>query len=431
MVSKLKRHLTFQSGGIFKVFSLTAVSTLVKMLTGLVSVKVVAVIIGPSGIALLGQLNSFATIIMVVASGGINTGITKYISEYRNSNSDIIKLLSNALKITLACSIVCGLFMIVLSGYLSRKIMLSNDYKYIFVIFGATVFLYALNGLISSVLNGYKEFKLFVVVNIIGSLGGLIFTLSFVYFLGLKGALISAVTFQSVMFLISLIMIRKLPWVKQEYFNQPVDKQTLLKYLHYSLMTFVTAATAPVAQIILRGHVIANISATEAGWWEAMSRISNMYLLVITTSFSVYYLPRLSEINNIQIIRKEIINSFKIIVPVLIAGFSILYIGRFLVIKLLFSTEFLQMEKLFLWQLLGDFFKITSWLLAYLMIAKAMTRAFIITEVFFTIFYLATAYLLMSEKGVLGIVQAYAVNYFVYLIIMLALFRKTLFYKHT
>ena len=56
---------------IIKVFSLTSISTLVRMCTGLVSVKVVASIIGPAGVALVGQLNNFSTIALSLATGGI------------------------------------------------------------------------------------------------------------------------------------------------------------------------------------------------------------------------------------------------------------------------------------------------------------------------------------------------------------------------
>ena len=427
MVNKIKNILSLD---IFKVFSLTAVSTLVRMLTGLISVKVVAVLIGPSGIALLGQLNNFASIVMILASGGINTGITKYIAEFKNDDFEVKKLLSSALKITIYCSLACGLLLVLLSGYLSEKIMLSAGYSYVFVIFGLTIILYALNNLIASILNGYKEFKLFVLVSIVGSIGGLIFTLLFVYFLGLKGALISAVTFQSVMFFISLFMIRNLAWVQKDYFKYKLDTISRNKYFKYSLMTLVTAATAPVAQLLLRGHVIANISTIEAGWWEAMNRISNMYLLVITTSFSVYYLPRLSELKENYEIKAEIFKAYKIIVPTLIVSFTILYFARFITIRILFSAEFLKMEKLFVWQLLGDFFKICSWLLAYLMIAKTMTKTFIFTEIFATVFYLLVAYILMNYTGVIGITQAYAINYFIYFILMVVLFRKILLVKN-
>lgn len=68
--------------------------------------------------------------------------------------------------------------------------------------------------------------------------------------------------------------------------------------MHYTLMALTTAATVPVSQMLLRGYVISEISPVEAGWWEGMNRISHMYLMVITSSFSVYYLPRLSELKD-------------------------------------------------------------------------------------------------------------------------------------
>lgn len=56
---------------IIKVISLTAISTLVRMLTGLISVKVVASVIGLAGVVLVGQLNNFASIAMTVSSSGM------------------------------------------------------------------------------------------------------------------------------------------------------------------------------------------------------------------------------------------------------------------------------------------------------------------------------------------------------------------------
>ena len=82
---------------IVRVFSFTAISTLVKMLTGLIGVKVVASVIGPAGVALVGQLNNFASIAMAVSSGGINSGIIKYVAEYKDNENRIRLLLSTAL----------------------------------------------------------------------------------------------------------------------------------------------------------------------------------------------------------------------------------------------------------------------------------------------------------------------------------------------
>lgn len=414
---------------IVKVFSFNAISTLVRMLTGLISVKVVASIIGPCGIALLGQLNNFSTILLGVANGGINSGITKYVAEYKEDESAIKKILSNALQITLFFTFIVSLGLIILHNQLSRLVMLSDEYGYVFLIFGFTIFLYTLNTLLISILNGYKEFKRYVIVNISGTIVGLLFTICFVFSMGLKGALISAVSYQSVVFFVTFWICRKAPWLSVIYYRERLDRKMLRRFLNYSAMTLVSLSVVPVSQMLLRGYVISEISMTEAGWWEAMNRISNVYLMVITTSFSIYYLPRLSEIKEISELRYEIFKCYKVIIPILLSGLTLVYLLRHFVVMILFSPDFYPMESLFIWQLLGDFFKISSWLLAFLMVAKSMTKTFIATEVVFSGLFVVLGYLFMNLNGVVGITQAYFVNYVIYTVCMVVIFRKIIVYR--
>lgn len=412
---------------IIKVFSLNALSTLIRMLTGLVSVKIVASIIGPGGVALLGQLNNFSSILLGMANGGINSGITKYVAEYKEDETEIKKLLSNALRITLFFTLLVSLGLIVLHDRLSRMVMLSDEYGYVFLVFGFTIFLYTLNAMLVSILNGYKEFRNYVKVNIAGTLVGLFFTVGLVLSFGLEGALVSAVTYQSVVFFITFWICRRAPWLSVSYYKEKPDRAVVRRFLNYSAMTLVSLSVVPVSQMLLRGYVISNISITEAGWWEAMNRISNMYLMVITSSFSIYYLPRLSEIKERAELRHEIFKCYKVIVPMLLLGLSAIYLLRNVVIAILFSPDFYPMENLFVWQLLGDFFKICSWLLAFQMVAKSMTRTYIITEVLFSGLFVALGFFFMSLNGVIGLTQAYFVNYVLYMLVMVILFRKIIF----
>ena len=147
-----------------------------------------------------------------------------------------------------------------------------------------------------------------------------------------------------------------------------------------------------------------------------------MYLMVITTSFSIYYLPRLSEINDSIELKHEIFKCYKFIIPLLILVSFIIFILRDFVIWLLFSTEFYPMESLFGWQLAGDILKISSWLLAYVMVAKAMTRLFIATEILFTSSFLLLGLFLVKINGTIGLTQAYFFNYAIYMLAMLLLF---------
>ena len=397
------------------------------MLTGLVSVKVVAAIIGPAGVALVGQLQNFSAIAMQLASGGINNGITKYVAEYHDNEEKTRSYIGTALRITIVCSISVGLLMILLHRQLSEWIMLSPEYGYVFVIFGFTVLLYALNSMLISIVNGFKEFGRYVRINIANSLVGLVFTVMFAWTMGLRGALISAVTYQSIMFFVTLWMIRRLPWVERRIIREKFDRLVAKDYFKFSLMALTSAAVVPVSQMLLRGYVITQISPMEAGWWEGMNRISNMYLMVITSSFGVYYLPRLSELSDTKELRREIFKAYKVLVPMMLGGFVLIYLLRFIVIRILFTPEFMPMSKLFGWQLAGDFFKISSWLLAYLMVAKSMTRKFIATEIIFSLLYVVLGLLFVRyNNSVVGLNQAYLINYVLYMGCMIWFFKKTI-----
>lgn len=417
----------FIKADIVKVFSLNAVSTIVHMCTGLVSVKVVASIIGPAGIAILGQLNNLNSMLQGVAAGGIRSGVTKYLAEYNDDETKVANYISNALRIsavfTLAISLVC------IFGHqiLSEWIMLSSDYGYVFIVLGFTIFLFTLNSLLISILNGFKEFKKYVVVNISSSIVGLIFSVTLCLLWGLKGAMINAVTFQSVVLFVTIFQCRKCSWFKRENFFQKYDKNVCKQYIQYTLMTLTSLCIVPVTQMILRGYVISEISPVEAGWWEGMNRISGMYLSVITTSLSIYILPRMSEITDKYLLKREIMKSYKLIVPMMLCATIVIYCLRHVIIWILFTPDFYPMEGLFIWQLLGDFFKMASWLLAYLMLAKAKTKLYISTEIIFGILMFIISYLFVKEIGTVGLNIGYMVNYIIYFIVMIIAFRNILF----
>jgi len=70
-------------------------------------------------------------------------------------------------------------------------------------------------------------------------------------------------------------------------------------------------------------------------------------------------------------LKKEIFYGYRIILPIVVFMALGIYFLRDFAILILFSDEFIPMSDLFFYQLIGDVFKIASWLLGYLMIAKA------------------------------------------------------------
>jgi len=106
------------------------------------------------------------------------------------------------------------------------------------------------------------------------------------------------------------------------------------------------------------------------------------------------------------------------ILPVVGAlSLSIWFLKDF-IIHILFTPDFTGVRGLFAFQLIGDFLKIGSWILAYLMLAKAMTKTFIITEITFGANFVVLSYIFINRFGVVGATYAFALNYLIYWVIM-------------
>jgi len=394
------------------------IATIVRMLSRLVITKIIAIYIGPTGLALIGQFQNFSQIVLVFANGAVTQGVTKYTAEYVKQPKSLENLFSTSFRISLFTSIAVGIIIIILSKYFSLLFLHTSNYTHIFIIFGITIVLYALNSILLAILNGLKEIKFWFKVNIIQSIYSLIFTTLLIFQWQIEGALIAMVTNQSVIFFVVLWLLRKHPIIKfsvlKKSFNQPVAK----KLLGFSTMALTTAIVTPIALIVIRNYIGTNVGWTEAGYWQAIWYISTMYLTVVTSTLAIYYLPKLSEIKDKLTIRKEIWNTYKLIMPIVFIASMSIYLLQDFIILLLFSEEFSAMKELFLWQLIGDTIKIASWLLAYMMLAKAMTKAYIATEVITNISFVLLSIFYVNNYGLIGVTYAFAVNYLLYLVLV-------------
>jgi len=394
------------------------------MLAALVINKAIAIYAGPSGIALIGQMQNALQIANTFSQGGVNAGVTKYTAEYRNQPIKLSSLWSCSIRIACTCSLIAGLLLIFFSNDLSLLILRNEMYAYVFVIFGFTVFLFTLNQLLISILNGLKEIKTLTIISVIQSIYALIFTTILVVYFGVDGALIGLVTNQSVVLFVALYKLKNHALIRLDEFRSKWSKDTFLKLLAYSGMAITTAVATPGVYLFIRNHIGSTISWEHAGYWQSMVYISAMYTMVISTALNTYYLPKLSEISDKNSLRTELKNGYRVIMPVVISMSLAVYFLRGLIVDVLFTPDFSEVEYLFKWQLIGDVLKVSGFLMSYLMLAKAMTTEYIISEVFFCFLFAVLAKYFVQDYGVVGVTYAYAINNLVYLIAMIVITKK-------
>ena len=411
---------------LLKTSVLNGVAVLIKTATMFILNKILAVYVGPSGYAAIGQFQNFIQMVTTFAGSAINTAVIKYTAEYHEDESKQRAIWKTAGSIVFLFSVIFSLLILIFQKQLSLYIFQTVEYQSVFVWFALFLVFFNFNTLFLAILNGKKEILRLVIANIAGSLFSLIITGILAVKFHLYGALVALSIYQSVAFLVTLFLCYKANWFKFSYLFGKIDKVIAKKFAAFALMALVSALCVPLSQIVIRSYLTHEFGLNYAGYWEAMVRLSAAYLMLVTTTLGVYYLPRLSELSNIQDIKKEVYLGYKFIFPLAVVGGFLVYVLRDWVIELLFSPSFLPMRDLFLWQMIGDALKIGSWILAYLMLSKAMTKLFITTEIIFSLSLIILTYISTHIFGFEGVSIAYLVNYAMYWIVMSVLVFKQL-----
>jgi PST family polysaccharide transporter len=421
-----KLFLRAKNSQLVKTSILNGIANAVKILTSLVSSKIAAVYLGPSGVALLGQFQNFTQMAMTLSTVGINAGTTKYTAEYYDDPAKRKAILSTGLMMTFAGVVIVSSVVFLGRGYFSRILLHTDQYVSVFGILAVTLVLFALNAYFMAVLNGFKEFKKVVGVNMATSVIGLLIAIILVISYGVYGAFLGVILSQTLVFFITLTFVIKSPWFSWTGMFFGFHKESAIKLGKFSLMAFTSLFAVTFIQLQIRNFIIAHVSMADAGYWQGITRISDLYLMFITTTLSIYYLPRLSELKTKAELRHEVIKVYKFVLPLTIATSFVIYVLQDWIIRILLADTFIPMKPLFLFQLIGNVLRMGAWVLGYVLIAKAMTRVFIITELVFGLsLYLVTIFF-VSKTGVVGATYAYALNYFIYLTAMVIIFRNFL-----
>lgn len=387
--------------------------------------KILAVYLGPTGYAAIGQFQNFIQMVTTFAGSAINTAVVKYTAEYHEDESKQRAIWKTAGSIIFLFSLIFAFLILIFQGQLSLYIFHSLKYQTVFIWFAVFLIFFNFNTLFLAILNGKKEILKLVLANIAGSLFALIITSVLAIKLHLYGALVALSIYQSIAFIVTLFLCYRANWFKFSSLLGKIDLEITKKFSSFILMALVSAICVPLSQILIRAYLTQEFSLAYAGYWEAMIRLSTVYLMLVTTTLGVYYLPRLSELNKIDEIKKEVYLGYKFLFPLTVIGGIIVFVLRDWIINLLFTPSFAPMQDLFFWQMMGDALKIGSWILAYLMLSKAMTKLYISTEIIFTLSLIALTYICTQFFGFKGVSIAHLINYGMYwIVISLFIFKQ-------
>lgn len=403
----------------------TGLLTLFKMIAGFIVAKVVAIYTGPSGIVMLGQIQSIVTGLNGLVNSPAGPGIVRYTAEnIKNGPEACAPWWCASLRWIIIILSITVPVMLIASPYLAKFVFGNQEYTWIILITVILLPFSAVGTFISSVINGMQKYKTFVMLGVLSTLISTVAMVALVYTHGVNGALLAIAVQNAIIGIIMIAFLLRQKWFNWKFIWFYNERAKFKDIRNYILMAITSAVVTPVSLILVRNIIISNVGWNEAGYWQAIWKISETYLMIITIALGTYVLPRLSALKENKAIYKEINSSFVIIFPITIVCSLFIYFMRDVIISLLFTGDFYLARDLIPYQLIGDILKISSWLYAYVMISKGMTKIFVISELFFALSFTVLVYFLVRSYGVIGAPMAYIINYFFYFLFSISLVFK-------
>lgn len=366
--------------------------------------KVIAVLLGPVGVGIIGLFNSIIDLIKAATNMGLHTSAVRDVSNAYESND--INLLSQAKSILSRLIFISGclgtILMFVFAPSLSVYSFGSQEYATHIRILSICILLsqYCVRNFI--LLQGLRKLKQLAKANVIGSAVGLIITLPLFYIFGVNAIVPVLLLCTLISFLFSQYYVNKI--------NIPKIKiplcETYSKGKDMIHMGFLISLTGFFDIFIV--YFIKNLiqnwgSIAEVGLYTAGFGVIQQYVGLIFNSIGTDYYPRLiSAVNNNNV--DEVVNAqFELMILVLTPLILLFISVSHLLINLLYSSEFISITTMINWVAIGMLVRAYSWCPGFLYTAKNDTKTYFVLYIITSSIHIFLYIFLYKYGGLNGI----------------------------
>ena len=406
------------SRGLIRSMAVMGSSQTVNIVISILRVKALAVMLGPSGVGLLGIFTNLLDMVKTAAGLGIGKSGVRQIAIAKRDEM----VLSRVRRVLLSAHLLQGAVAMVVVWVLRAQISvwLFGDIVYATEIglIGIAILLTLLGTAHTALLQGMRRIDDLGRVTVYSALIGTFAGLVAIWFFGEAGVVWFVVVQPLATIIIALNYTKHLPISKTNILSAAEiwDIWKPMAKLGAAFMFGGLATT--VTMLLVRQRITHELGLEAAGLFAAAWGISMIYVGLMLSAVSADYYPRLTEVITDRVAANELMNDQLQILLSIGGPVLLLLIGLApWMVTLLYSAEFESAAELLQWMTAGNVFKLASWPLAFSIVAASRSKTFLLMEVSFNIVFLAIIWLMLPGLGLQITAIALLVGYFIYFVI--------------
>ena len=396
---------------------------LLSILLGFLRTKLVAVLLGPSGVGFMGILQSVADLVRSGTGFGINYSGVKDIAESYASNN--VDQLSETVVIVRRWALATGVLGMVITVLfcvpLSKYSFGNEDYAGHIAFSSIILLITSVSSGHLVLLQGLRLMGKMTKAVLWGALLGTATALPMYWYLGFEGIVIGLILtalsglIPSCWFIRNIKIVRSYVSLKRTFFGG-------LSMARLGFSIVVTGLLSTFTLYAVRAQILGKLDIDAVGNFQAAWMIGNIYLGIVLNAMLADFFPRLSGIIGDRASANRLINE-QIEVALLVASPLLVSLIAFaeLIITLLYSSSFSDAPLLLQWQMVGSFFVLVSWPLGVSFLAKGKGLLNVLTDGTWSLIYLVIVYFGWDYFGFVVLGLSYVVSSFVKVFIVFCL----------
>lgn len=368
---------------ILKGTSIIGGASFVNIAIGLLRTKVLAILLGPTGVGVASLYTGLMGTASTVATMGLGVVGTRQIADaYSKEDVHTIKVARRALFWgTMALAAIGGFVVWSLRSLLAVQALGNASYSRAVGWLSIGVALSVAGASQSALIQGMHRLGDIARLNVFGSLVSTAVGIGLLWRWGSAGLLAYILVSPSASFILGHLYVSRLPKTGTEHVHiQELTREWKL-LLRLGLAMVTGGLVQQLAQLWVRIVVARVLGAQSLGQYQAAWTISLQYLTFILAAMGTDYYPRLAGIIHDPAAAARMVNE-QTEIATLMSGpvfITMIAIAPW-VVHLLYAPLFLPAVQILRWQILGDVFKVASWPLGFLILAVGNGKAYLLTE---------------------------------------------------
>ncbi|NRB75842.1 MAG: O-antigen translocase [Verrucomicrobiales bacterium] len=394
-------------------------------LIGLIRTKLVALLIGPSGIGMVGLFHGATTLIRTIAQLGIDQSGVRDIAK-ADASDDVHQLAETTQTLRRLCwltGIGGWLLTAVLSYPLSIWTFGDSRHAVSFMFIGSTLLFGAISGGQVALIRGKRRIGDIARISVISSLLSTIAAVGIYLWLREDGIVPVLVATAAIYTLVSWlyarkIRIEKVPLTWMQVFSNAGS------LVHLGLAFTFSPLVNSGIDLFVRTLIINQFGLHEGGIFQGAWAVSGIFMGYILNAMMTDFYPRLTTVaDDNQKVNQYVNEQTEIAAMMALPGLVALIGFAPIVMHLLYSREFVSGGMLLIWFSLGGAFQAICWPMGVIQRAKGSARWMVISQCIAAVVRVGLILALLKPLGIAGIALAYPLSSLIHCLTTFAIAR--------